>query len=180
MDAFENAVDFFDELVTALVRLEWRPAQRIYIQVPRTEFCKPHLFCATLVHFLLQREHQLFDAFVEIFAVCRGVVKAMLCKEDIVDKILAVSILRNLLSDIEQLVVRIIKRFLVLEAAFPHGSPGAFTEVAVGLFHVGGELLHGLDFAIELDTHAARDFLVRLHGLVFFSFKRNVVWREQV
>ena len=35
MDALENAIDFFDEFITALVRREWRPAERIHIQVPR-------------------------------------------------------------------------------------------------------------------------------------------------
>ena len=125
MDALENLVHLIDEFVTAGVRLERGAIQRIHVQVPRAQAVEAHLLRALLVDFFLEGEDELLDALVEGLAVGRGVVEAVLGKEDVVDIVLAVGILGNLLAEREEVVESLVERYLVLEAAFPHRTPGA-------------------------------------------------------
>ena len=119
-----------------MIRLERRTVKRIDIQVPWTQPGKSHFLGTALVHFLLQRKHKLLDAFMEVFAVGRSVIKTVLGEEYVIDKILAVRVLRDLLANCKEFVVRFVERFLVLETALPHRSPCTFAKFAVRLFHV--------------------------------------------
>ncbi len=96
-----------------------------------------HLFGAFLVDFLEERKNQFLDTFVEVLAVSGGVVKAALGEENVVDKILATRILRNLVANLEQLVEGFVKSILVSQATVPHRAESAFAQVSVGLFEVG-------------------------------------------
>ena len=99
VDTLENLVDLLDKLVAVAVGLERRSVLRVHVQVPRAKAFEAHLLRALPVHFLLEGENELLDALVERLAVGRGVVEAVFREEDVVDKVLAVCVLRYLFAD---------------------------------------------------------------------------------
>ena len=159
-------------------------AQRLYafglcIQIPRTQCIELQLLLFVLVNIIHQWQHVLLHAFLKLFAIGRGIIKAAEFFKLIIAEVAEAGIHGHLLALFNQLAVQVVQRFFVLQATLLNAAVHRFPFAAVFALQKLSGLLHGIFLTLVLNGHAAGDLAKLLLQYAQLCLQRNVFFPKQ-